>query len=32
MKLLFWNTYGNKKINSYIEGVVDDCQRNGAFF
>lgn len=24
MKLLFWNTYGNKKINSYIEGVVDD--------
>ena len=24
MKLLFWNTYGNKKINPYIEGIVDD--------
>lgn len=24
MKLLFWNTYRNKKINPYIEGIVDD--------
>lgn len=24
MKLLFWNTYRNKKINPYIEGIVAD--------